>query len=174
MSAPMVNNVKISFRIYKKIDLRSKLKNIDAVKWHGNFAVLRDQFTYVIFFNNGFINATGIRNEERVQAAIRHFFQIFQIKQERLLKSFKIDNIQANGKYNFCINLSKLKAKAILKDTYNSIKLNPYHFSGAIFKHPPYGTIIIFSTGSYIIVGSKCKEDYTHVFQQMTALIQTL
>ena len=167
-TSPKINNVKVHFKICKKVTLKDNLShNCDTV-WHHNFAVVRWRYVYTIWFNSGVINITGIPTIDDIRVAVADICELLEIR-ETDIKCFPIiDNITASGKLGKNIDLKKLKAAQKINIAYN-----PDIFTGAFCK-TDNGTIIIFSTGSYNIVGAKCQHHVSTIFTLLNAAITML
>lgn len=162
-SQPLIVNVKISFRISKHINVKNKLLFVPNVKWYNNFAIIKKTYTFTIF-TSGFVNITGIPQINRIFYAVKALRKLIKIKKQHIQTEPKIDNTTSSGTFNQKINLMNLKEKIQQSHKNVKIKLNPFYFSGATFKFSEYGTIIIFSTGKYIIVGAKCYDHCLFLF----------
>jgi TATA-box binding protein (TBP) (component of TFIID and TFIIIB) len=158
-TGPTVKNVKGSFRLSNSVHLNEKaneleLKEYNIKRFH-NFFVLRSQYVYIVFYS-GFVNVTGVKAIEEFPISVTNFLNIFDFENSDIIEPPKIDNLTASGLFN--INpmfLSKLancfhKEDGIVKVTYK-----PVFFPSVIVKYITIGTIMIYGSGRYNIVGSK-------------------
>lgn len=176
-TGPLVKNVKFHFKVRKDIDLLKKIKGIEefcSVKWHVNFAVVRDVCAiFIIYYSSNFINVTGVKRIRSISSVISTFCSLFGIDTTAILSPYVIDNITASGSFNRIIDLSKLKERlnssSIFTCGYNSI-----YFPGAFCKTTNLGLVTVFRTGSYVILGGKCTKNVNKVLKHMLAVINTL
>jgi TATA-box binding protein (TBP) (component of TFIID and TFIIIB) len=159
-----------------------------------NFVVFRDVFIYTIFPNSGTVNATGISCYKDISKAVVLFCRKFGLRRKCHLsrafsfsdflqrrhqrKRFIVDNITATGTFGKSIDLRLLK-KEINTPTDGGVSrltasYNISHFPACFCRSHCYGTIIVFSTGKYNIVGSKCRTDVKTAYQIMLASINKL
>ena len=128
------------------------------VKVYQNFFVLHNKFTYIIFKksranNVVHINITKVKNFKEIKNSIKHLQTILQISRAFIVKSF-IDNITITGKLATEISLTKY----IAVNSHFTIKYSPEKFPGLFVKIKTLGSIILFSSGSFIILGAKSKK----------------
>ena len=169
-SVPSIKNIKIHFQsLYKAISvikqvLEDKLTSGEhTIKKHNNFYVYREKYVYIIFPKRGYINCTKLSSYQDIKPAIDHFYTKFNI--EKYDYFFKIDNIQASGQMIWkTIDLNKFKLYVNQKTNAKAV-YNPSHFPGLNIRVPNKGTIILFSSGKYTIVGSKEENDISIVFR---------
>lgn len=169
---PEVKNVKCHFRIpsfdLPVIDLlfrRRAYKDggiLRPVKITNNFAVLRNRYVYTIF-TSGFVNVTKINCECKVQLAVTHLEELLQICTGLEDNPAVIDNIQASGNFFRYVNLLKFK-RYVKQITDIRVSYNPEHFPGLNLKFGNRGTILIFTSGKYSIVGAKSMDDCDKIY----------
>lgn len=159
---PKIRNIKYHFRV-EPISFPNHL--LDRAKIHNNFIVLKIsedgyKFVYIIFSKSGFVNVTGIRGFHELKPSLSLFTKYFGyvVPYQKIV----IDNIVSSGSLNLkssrCARLKLEDIKTKLKEDKNYfISLNVHYFPGLIIRHKfkKHGTIILFSTGSYIIQGCK-------------------
>ena len=149
-----ISNVKCHFKIGKEIKITCR-KERNIRRFQNFFVWKKSQFTFIVFEKAGVINITGCKNffEDPFKA-----FQIFcenfvDLHQPALKYTHKIDCSTISGKIPNCssINLFDLKPYSdCIK-----ISIRPHYFSSAVIRRKEEPTILIFSTGSFIILGSK-------------------
>ena len=164
-----ISNIKISL-IIKNINLdltQFKLKKFS------NFCVLQDKFSYIIFKKSKtkltHINITKIRCFCEIDESIKHFFDLFKIPFD-YFHSMSIDNITITGKVNRKINLLDF----IQKNSDLSISHNPEKFPGLFVKFKGKGTLILFSSGSYVIIGAKSKQFITNIQNTLKSKLENV
>lgn len=177
---PYVSNIKGNFKIkIKNNNLKDRCKNLDSVKIFHNFLVIKNIFTYIVFYSSGHINFTGVNHFFKIKKCIKHFLNILKLKKhDYKILTIKIDNITCSGKFGKYLNLKKLK-KEVISNKQSEIEniqvtSNTSYFSGTFVKFPKIGTVIIFPNGSYSMVGIKCRKNITILFHKVTALISML
>lgn len=169
--APIIKNIKCHFKIpewempqINRLFRRCGYFNggtFCGIKLVNNFAVLRNRYVYTIF-RNGSVNVTKIGCECDVQAALTHFEELLQIC-ANANDVIIIDNVQASG--NLFTHIVLLKFKDFLRrHTRLPVAYNPEHFPGMNIKFLKWGTILLFASGKYSIVGAKnivnCRKIY--------------
>lgn len=166
-----VNNIKASCKV-KNSDVGAKLKEFSinsslVTLKKSNFFVLRDKFVYIIFYT-GHINITGIKA----------FHEINQSKGE--IKAHlnldigepRIDNITLSGSVKGKVNLFSFSS--ILQQNRLDFGFNPHKFPGLNFRPTSCpGTVVLFSSGKFILVGIKCQANITRVIDEFGRLFQT-
>jgi TATA-box binding protein (TBP) (component of TFIID and TFIIIB) len=182
---PVINNIKIRFsvasialpKLKKGIKKISDVKDKKTFKKLHNFIVFKSEYVFIIFFNCGTVNITGIKCLTDISQAVYIFCQTFDISRGNLAGSIIIDNITASGSFNREVNLRTLKEKindSENKSRINSASFNPNYFPAAFCKTFGIGTILIFGGGKYNIVGAKSQQDVTDVFNLAKELLHTI
>jgi hypothetical protein len=154
------------------------------VKRQSNFIVIKDtNFTYNVFTSSGHVNVYRITNlETHPTLAIDGFCSLLESigKKEDLLVSqtVKIINITAAGKLDVSNEgIDLYEAKHIYDNSgenfFTRLTYNPDIYAGLSFKSS-IGTINLFTSGSYTILGVKSKEALDLIHKQLCAFIQTL
>lgn len=170
-----VNNVKV--HLVLKEEGKAKLRNIletKEVKTYGNYKVLRDTFTYIIFPSNGFVNITGIKSLQDIPFNVTNqFCTSFSLVREDI-GELTIDNITAVGNFNRRINLEKLHHLANSRKKYFTVHFDRQIFPGAFCKTFGFGTLSVYASGKYVVVGAKCQERIQKLVEEVFALIKTL
>ena len=164
--------------------LKTALKTKE-VKTHNNFLVVKVKeggHTYIIFPDVGFINITGVKGFSQVNSIIPRFCDTFGLSRLEIAGGVEIDNISASGNFQKRVNLE------ILKSTLNKSKsrgerlgkivftvhFDRNFFPGAFCKTRGYGTLTVFQSGKYVVVGAKCQQDLEEIVHEMFAVITTL
>lgn len=154
---PQIKNIKLSLFVRNdNIQQIDKSRFISSKKIN-NFWVLtikRKSKVKFIYFPPNFINITGIK-------AIRDIFVDLKLLLKSLnlsLKSIRkisIDNITASGKFKHRIEIPKT-ARNLASVYY--VRSNPDIYPGLHLKISNLGSILLFSSGKYSIVGVKCMQ----------------
>ncbi len=182
-TGPVINNLKVHIVLTEEGTkslgislLRKEKKSIN------NFHVVRDgTFTYIIF-PKGFVNITGIRCVNSLERVIPQFCLSFELKKSDIASEVIIDNISASGNFGRRVDLEALQRTVNCgkrgTKTF-SIHVDRNFFPGAFCKTrrtdvKGIGTITLFSSGFFVIVGSSCVQHVETVYQQMAVIMQTL
>ena len=174
---PKVNNLKghISLTARGAQQLRETLMCKEKTR-HNNFVVVKEDLTYIIFPDIGFVNITGIKDFSFLERIIPRFCETFSVRGEDVTSQLVIDNISAAGDFHRLIDLSSLQQKINLPEERRrfSFHLDRNFFPGAVCKSVGLGTITVFPSGKYVIVGVRCQADVNRIFQKMHVLIVAL
>jgi TATA-box binding protein (TBP) (component of TFIID and TFIIIB) len=170
---PKINNIKAHTAVNKvhiedlKTALLFKEKEV-----HNNFVVVRDNYTYIIFPERGFINVTKIKRLDEIKDLKKEIAKCFSLELSMLDEDVVIDNITAAGDFGKRINLYALQ-NFINKNTSSdfTVIFNRDFFPGAFCKTYKYGTVMVFVSGKYSIVGAKCLMHVNKLFQKIYAHI---
>lgn len=175
-STPTVKNIKIHFeassaqtlQLQKVLEEKVKLGSPTTKKSH-NFYIYKDTYVYVIFPRRGYINCTKLPNYADIEKAISNFYSKLDINNNIYIH--EIDNIQASGRMIWAtVNLATFKTYVNCQSSARA-NYNPSHFPGLNIKVPNKGTIVIFSSCKYTIVGVKEKSDIIIVFRAAFLLL---
>jgi TATA-box binding protein (TBP) (component of TFIID and TFIIIB) len=163
-TTPEIRNIKAHFSIKKKnlkhyLHAKCDLKQI-SIKFYHNFFVIREKYVYIIWYKCGFVNVTKIKSENDIICALNHFCTTFDIY--NVSDGIIVDNITASGKINQFINLKKLSA--FLIDQHFEIKYNKFKFPAIFVKIYKFGTLTIFGSGSFNIIGCRSMTDLSAVY----------
>jgi TATA-box binding protein (TBP) (component of TFIID and TFIIIB) len=177
---PKIFNYKISFRtkIPFKIALAHLIvgeNEIKSIKILHNYMIVKTHNNYVYSLNfSGFVNITGLKSENDIISAIKKLYELANQKIKRF--RYNIDNITASGKFGCHIPLHTLRTYL---NNHNinfpaQYTYNANFFCGGNLRYKNGGTIILFTTGSYTIVGVKCKKAIDTVFEDTMQLIEKI
>jgi len=175
---PKIHNLKIHFVIEKAVrsHLESRIEELKStyrykVKNHHNFVVFRgdikDSFVFIIFPKSGFVNVTKLKGFEDISESVKFFCDLFHISRHSITSGIVIDNITATGSFQKSLNLQ------ILKELCSDSAYNPNFFPG-LFVRRSIGTIIVFHSGRYCLVGAKCMENLMDLYQEILVIIRKL
>jgi TATA-box binding protein (TBP) (component of TFIID and TFIIIB) len=170
-TSPIVRNYKASFRtkhpLIRQIDALM-VSNPACIKKHHNFAVIRSGFVYTAYFS-GFVNVTKVQRAEELDDAVANFCSLLQLDKQQTF-NISVDNITASGHFGHTVSLTRLWTRCrSLEDCQLSYK--PHYFAGAFLKLKNCCTILIFSTGSYSIVGARNCNDIARGHAKAAALL---
>jgi len=175
---PKVKNIKIHFKVREKFKTLF-LKNINELKdvtiYHGNFGVikkntyLQNKYTYIFFPDCGYINVTGLPNYSSLAPCVLELTSIFGLRNHELSPP-RIDNITASGNFFCSIDLETL-AQQLLRESFFCFRTN--QFPGLIIR-AKNGTILVFNSGKYTIVGLKCISHGIEMIQQVSAVMRNV
>ena len=152
--------MKAKFKETLNINTISKHNTVS--KYCSSFFVLRwNKFVYCVYYS-GHINITGIETENNIAKSINHIVNVCNISETH---SFKIDNITYSNTlkrniFDTYVSFEEFVSEIDVFDFIISVQYSPQKFPGA-FLRTEKGTIIIFSSNKYTIVGtSSFKELY--------------
>jgi TATA-box binding protein (TBP) (component of TFIID and TFIIIB) len=196
-TSPSIKNVKIRLSILKQAipKLKNRIHNLEQdylikptyliIRRIGNYVALKNFLFYSIWENSGKINITGITSVDRISEAISEFASLFHIEENEIC-NITVDNIFASGTFGEIIHLRKLKHKINSLQTktelYNFVcDFIPEKFPAAYCRchtraigEKSKGTVAVFGSGKYNILGAKCQEDLISIFHELHAVIRTL
>lgn len=192
ITLPEINNIKLRFlvsnsavqRLKRGIlrlacsseSLKSVKKKKPVFKEHHNFVVWRNSFVYIVFSQSGAVNVTGIRRYSDISKAVVLFCREFGLRR-RHIGRVTVDNVTASGDFGGGVNLRLLKKSINCrgseeKQLIRSASYNISYFPACFCKTFTVGTVIVFASGKYNIVGAKCRADVETVFRAMLALMK--
>lgn len=172
-TAPKINNLKVHILLTEVGTevLKASLLARKEKKSYNNFYVVKDGFTYIIFSNKGFVNITGIRGYAQLGGVIPHFCLVFDLNPSHICSDIIIDNISAAGNFYQRVNLNILWGRV---GDFFCVSYNRNRFPGAFCKTKKIGTLTLFPSGLYVIVGCKKAEQVEEIYRKMLAIIPTL
>lgn len=175
---PTVNNIKVHITLtqtgvqHLKVALRHKSK-----KTYNNFSVVREGgHTYIIFADKGFVNITGVSSYEQLPNIIPQFCAAFHLVEQDVASPCVVDNISASGDFKKRCNLVHLQQLLNRRGgkNYFTVSFDRNYFPGAFCKTRGFGTLTLFPSGKYVLVGAKCLEHLQQTFQEMCAVMTLL
>ena len=176
---PVIRNIKLSFKV-KKNQLQSLKKTLERLLVRSptlfiqkqNFVLCKLSVSFSIFITSGHINATGIKRFEDINRCFQLFHSMFKVSRKNTFK-FQVDNITASGNWGEKIKLDKLKQ--IINSEKNAdvlVSFDSNRFPGAFIKFKNMGTLSIFKSGKYNIVGAKNHTQIDNIFQLTWKILQ--
>jgi TATA-box binding protein (TBP) (component of TFIID and TFIIIB) len=169
---PVINNVKAHIVVSQTcVEEITKQLSIKNTKKHHNYLVIRERYTYIFFPKKGHINITGIKTYSDIDNVIENLCKDFQLERALISSSLTIDNITAGGDFGKKLDVGAIQEKLNKQKNEFTVKFDRNYFPGAFCKTFQTGTIIIFRSGKYVIVGAKCLEDVNKIFHMMLAHI---
>jgi TATA-box binding protein (TBP) (component of TFIID and TFIIIB) len=190
---PTVNNIKIRLTVcrFALPRLKENIGRLDAAsganlgrdrkrifKRHHNFIVFRNDFVFIIFFSSGTVNITGIKGFSHITSALQTFCTVFNIKR-RHLQDLTVDNVSANGQFSQLLDLAQLKQVINEREEkgdklISSVSYNTNYFPAAFCKTFSIGTILVFNSGRFNIVGAKCQSHIREIYTEMLGIVNSL
>lgn len=153
----LITNIKFSIKLDINRQSFMSLPTIDRFlngecinsKLVCNFLRIRDKYVYMIY-PGGHVNVTGVRSFQLVDDAVQKLEHLIPFNTTVI--NTTIDNISATARTPNKINLYKLSRIEIpcSRTTYNTQK-----FPGLFLRCVKKCTLIIFATGSIVIIGGK-------------------
>lgn len=179
VTRPRINNLKVHVVLTQsgtdqlKKSLLSKEKTT-----YNNLTVVRQGFTYIVFPEKGFINITGVQSFDAAQDIIPQLEQVFGLRRFDLASDIVVDNISAAGDFTTRVNLVQLQKRLNKggeeRNTFFSVHFDRNFFPGAFCKTRGFGTLTVFPSGKYVVVGAKCLEHVEKIVQRMCVTILAL
>lgn len=147
------HNVKLHFKTEKSVfKSRKSLK-----RTYKNFCVEKISHFVFTIFTSGHVNATGIKSFDEVNEAVSCFCEKFDVCYKDCVKSLKIDNSTSSA---YISSPEKIYLPDLTKHLEEgTLSLRPEFFPGAVLRRDKKCTVVIFSTGRFIIIGAKSKEE---------------
>lgn len=179
-ATPTVNNLKVHIILTSTGVQHLKTSLLyESRKNFNNFSVVRQGWTYIIFANRGFVNITGINSYSQIESVIPQFCAAFKLDRAHVASDVVVDNISANGDFGKRCNLALLqrllnKRGGEEERKYFTITFDRNFFPGAFCKTRGFGTLTLFPSGKFVLVGAKCLEHVEKTFLQMRAVIAIL
>lgn len=161
-----VKNIKISVKINHNFDF-AKVPAVNNLKKHFNFWVINSKYTYVIFNKSKktgqtHVNITKLKNVFEIDQSVQFLFELFSIPCN-IVHKLSIDNITSVGRFPQELDIPQfMRNNSDLK-----LSFNPEKFPGVFVKFPK-GTIILFASGSGVIVGGKDVESSKKIVLQIS------
>lgn len=176
LGLPILSNIKIHFHICSSINIQEKLEFLQdycLVKKYGNSTVLREADIIITIFNSHLINITGISKAGGVETAVDSFCLLFAIPKEKIVGEIKIDNTTVSGRLHHQVNLSEVVKH--VNDHVEGVRaiFNPHFFPGC-FLRGTHGSITLFHSGAYVIVGCGGLNFKYKIHQTFKRLLQIL
>jgi len=171
LEPPKTYNVKCRFRIQEKLSIPEELEPF--VTTHSNFVVLRLlHFVITSFYKAKSVNVTGVRNFDDLEKARQAFNDFIKPKIKVEKEDVIVDCSTSSGRTNQKVHIDLPKIQADIDGEKIGVSYNPHYFPGAVIRRKKKGTVILFRTGSYIILGSKSAEEVHDSFRSICKLIK--
>lgn len=184
-TSPVVNNLKVHFLLDHSCihHVTEVLRSREDTVCYNNYFVVKNRFSFIIFPKSGFVNITGIKSFSHLPEVIPHFCKLFpHVGEKNIASEIVIDNISAAGNFGqrvdlvclqHTVNRSKERGGAREKTCF-TVHFDRNFFPGAFCRTRGFGTLTVFPSGKYVVVGAKCLEHVDKVVQQMLVIISTL
>jgi TATA-box binding protein (TBP) (component of TFIID and TFIIIB) len=190
---PKVNNIKIRLTVCPSAipRLKKSIGRLDGdsgdnlgqdrkriFKRHHNFIVFRNDFVFIIFFGSGTVNITGIKSFSHITEALQTFCTTFHTRR-RHIQGLTVDNVSANGQFSHLVDLVQLKQVINQREDkgdklISSVSFNTNYFPAAFCKTFSIGTILVFNSGRFNIVGAKCQSHVLEIYTEMLSVVNSL
>lgn len=171
---PRVSHYKISIRLKRNIK-KEVLRLVKSEKHlYSSFGVIRcevqdQKFTYTAYYS-GHVNVVGIRKQEDIKKAVRHFLTIADLQSSFVDTEpvCTIDNLTFSGKYGLDMRLPEIMEilEDLRLDKYIISDFKPAHFRAAHIHFPAGGLITLYHTGSYTLVGVSTEERARQIYYE--------
>lgn len=157
-----ISNVKISVKVKSKTKAIRRFKErFGYTKESPSFFVCRICKLVFIVYYSGHINVTGIRSHDEINQVLNFLLAVPGIKR---IESYQIDNITSSGQLSKRVFKSQGVpfAQYLHNDFFvkyfDAVKYTPQHFPGAFLRIEALGTVVLFSSGKFNIVGCSTPE----------------
>ena len=154
---PTVKNIKLGVKVRSEsletfIELWLRVKPTLVLKQCRNFCVFSCKSNKIILFpNKGYINITGIPDFCYISSAISNLCELLTIERDLLTKP-SIHNITLSGRLSLNISLFEISNK--LQSHY--VRFDYSVYPGLHLKVRETGSVLLFSSGKYSIIGVTC------------------
>ena len=169
LEKPRVVNVKCRFPLQSTIVIYpsarcrvTRTKNLIVLRaFHYAFTIFakNNSDRESVIFEAKSVNVTGIRNFGDIKQAVRVFN--FITRQCIHAKEAIIDCTTASGstKNAIPLNLSLIKYRLDQENKNFRVSFDPHFFPGAVLRQKGFGTVLLFASGKYVIVGAKSQKN---------------
>ena len=190
-----ISNVKFSLKVTlpssEILNILSRVSKKRSVSYYNSFCVIRafeknKTFVFIVYYK-GHVNVTGLKGNREISSACRLLKKWFK---RHNLVGFKVDNFTASSTLtygslfewprSFLGLLTDIKDKfvgthlhGITKYSLLNIHCHRQKFPGAFLKYS-VGTVILFASGKFNIVGVKKKQHIREMCQDMNAIVSYL
>ena len=118
---------------------------------------------------------TGIQKEESCSEAIEMLSHVLGIRESI---PYRVDNITVSGRMGRKIPVNVLKHAFAARDPSSLVSFRAHQFAGVSIKYPDRtnipGTITLFHTGSYTLVGVKSLQEAKNLLERISLVINEL
>lgn len=181
----VINNVKISADATQSQNIKTEIERLShhpcVLKRNNSFFILR-RYSYVYtLFRTGHINVTKIRHPKHIERAVQLICDDLNISETL---SYRIDNMTASGDLAklsditiatpLCLRLISVEVSNNL-DSYKvgSVRFDTQTFPACYFKCKS-GTISLFNTGKFNLVGLRSQEDVVILCSILQGILKCL
>ena len=186
-TTPRICNIKAHFKLTKKFEPRqanSSPRFMFLMKHtiqKVNFTLYRDpsykRIVFTLFHHSPHVNITGARSYTALELAVKRFSQT--VGEEIRTENIIIDNTTAVGRVwthtRAHLDIHALKKTISIDETNkSSLSIRSDFFPGAVLRRKEFASIIIFSSGKFVIVGGKTPWHIQEAYQRLLALIRQL
>ena len=145
-------------------------KHLSTTKRYPSFFVYRLNIYVFCIYYTGHINITGVACREEIRRALGACSRLRGVLR---VKKVHIDNITCCGALGRQLTdfFKIVQTEARLKTRFPVVKFCQETFPGAQFKLPGLGTVMLFRSGKYNVVGCKSLRSAHHLATQITELV---
>lgn len=175
---PVISNYKISFYTIPNILLSVPEQEEENISYYSNFLVYRKKFVHTLFYS-GFANITKIPSYDLIQEAVREFRALAGLKIGEV-ENYKVDTTTSSGHFGQKLNLRLVRKSLDLRRYDVIFSYKPSKFAGASIKfgkqyscRRKFGTITVFQSGAFTIVGAKSSERVEEIYELTREILFT-
>jgi TATA-box binding protein (TBP) (component of TFIID and TFIIIB) len=169
---PIIRNIKISLYILNNLNIYKQIQDLGIpFKQTNNFRIISNSYRKnikITIFNNSFINITGIKTIIEIEKIVLLLLKSISLDQKTFY-NYKIDNICCSGSWNHKIKLIPT-AHNLSKLYY--VRYNPDIYPGIHCKIPNLGSILIFNSGKYSIIGVTCMSQAIKILELVFVVLK--
>lgn len=180
--------LKLHFKIKKRYKLEKIIQKIPNLqKKRENLFTIKNQFVFTIFPNVNHVNVMKVQHTEKWENIKKNFCNILKIPEKSINENtLTIDNMFVCFKTCYKINLCNLHTYVnSLYNRKNDIfclsNFNPHYFPAVILRFHirsnetfcKGGTVCIFASGNFNIMGVKTMNRVTFIKRTVLALLDT-
>lgn len=188
ISKPALQNVVAHFKVRENSGLKNLQecrenleKFIDRKKGRNFYLVSILRYSFTVFPHKGHVNITGLPRYYNIKPAVIFFCELFNLRAKIILKTVTVSNRTYCGLIS-CLNDDNQEPLAELLHLYASDKQVPIvpkklEFRAAVFpsivlKVEDKGTVTIFNSGSYVIVGLDKRDQVLKLYKQLCVIMR--
>ncbi len=135
---------------------------------------IKDPKTSALIFSSGNVVCTGAKSMKKVRESIRAIIKNIEkikirIKEDKVLKGIKVQNMVASGSIGMDLNLNSLAMK--LENT----EYEPEQFPGLVYKLAgTRATFLLFSNGKIVCTGTRSEKKLHEAVDQLVVNLKKL
>lgn len=150
-------------RVIKTLSNKKYKQCSNFVVWHGTY-------TYTVFYG-GTVNVTGIKSLEEVKNVLSNMCSDFEIDPSLVKTSFIIDSSTATGDFQRRLDLTSIQRYLMQNSDTFTINFNREVFCSLYCYSKRGGTVALYASGKYNILGTKTCRQMQRVAADLTTIV---